>query len=112
MIINTTTSETIPLSIHWAETRRQRIAGLMGKKSFSHAALVLPDCEQIHTAFMRFPIDVFFINREGHVLDLEKNLKPWRISKKVKQTSFILETAAGVTEPGSMRPGDHIVIQE
>ena len=39
----------------------------------------------VHTAFMRFPIDVIFVSREGRVLRIVHDLGPWRIAASFRR---------------------------
>ncbi len=62
-----------------ADTFFPRLCGLMGKNSMnSDEAILFPSCSSIHTLFMRFPIDVVFINRSGEVVEVVEALRPWR----------------------------------
>ena len=45
----------------------------------------------IHTMFMRFAIDVYFIDENKIIYD-KATLKPWRFYKPEKQAEYILET--------------------
>ena len=42
--------------------------------------LNLVPCNSIHTFFMRFSLDVFFLDEMGRVLDIRWNLAPWRMA--------------------------------
>jgi len=58
----------------------QRLRGLMFFKSYPYKeALLFDNCSAIHTFFMRFPIDVVFINKEENILKICHSLKPWRL---------------------------------
>ena len=80
------------MKIIYADTFFKRLIGLMGKKDFNHALLFanLRD-SSIHTMFMRFEIDVYFIDENKRVFD-KASLKPWRFYKAKKQAKYILET--------------------
>jgi uncharacterized membrane protein (UPF0127 family) len=66
---------------------------------------VLAPCSSIHTAFMRFPIDVLFVTREGAVLKVAERVAPWRI--RLRFWAFaVIELPAGAAEAGDVRPGD------
>lgn len=75
-----------------ADTFFKRFKGLMGKKDFNDELLFtnLKD-SSIHTLFMRFTIDVYFIDKNRIVYD-KVTLKPWRFYKPKKQAKYILET--------------------
>lgn len=84
------------MKIIYADTFFKRLIGLMGKKDFNHALLFanLRD-SSIHTMFMRFEIDVYFIDENKRVFD-KTSLKPWRFYKSKKQAKYVLETKKGL----------------
>lgn len=50
-----------------------RLLGLMGKKMLINGcALLLFPCSSIHTFFMRFPIDVVYIDRDWNIVKNSK----------------------------------------
>jgi uncharacterized membrane protein (UPF0127 family) len=58
--------------------------------------LLLVPCSSIHTGFMRFPIDVLALNRDGRVVDVRHGVRPWRLVVPQRPTFAILEVASGV----------------
>lgn len=73
-----------------------RLFGLMGKtREQAGAGLMLRPCRSIHTAFMRFAIDVLFLDKHGRVLKLCSGVKPWRVAWAPWRTSAVLELPAG-----------------
>lgn len=92
MILNKTTNELINVKIINANTFFKRFKGLMGKKDIDFAMLFcnLKD-SSIHTHFMRFEIDVYFLDKKKTVFE-KATLKPWKFYKPKKQASYILET--------------------
>lgn len=80
------------MKIIYADTFLKRFIGLMGKKEFNEALLFtnLVD-SSIHTLFMRFEIDVYFIRDDLTVFD-KVSLKPWKFYKASKHAKYILET--------------------
>lgn len=75
-----------------ADTFFKRFKGLMGKKEFDEGLLFtnLKD-SSIHTLFMRFEIDVYFIDKNKIIYD-KVTLKPWKFYNPKKQAEYILET--------------------
>ena len=92
MILNKTTNESIDINISYANSFFRRLKGLMGKKDIDFALLFcnLKD-SGIHTHFMRFDIDVYFLD-ENKVVFEKTSLKPWKFYKPKKQAKYILET--------------------
>lgn len=71
----------------WART-----VGLMGRSGLPEGSgLVLVGDNAIHTFFMRFPIDVLFLDQQGAVLHKVEQMPPWRISPIVWGARYILE---------------------
>ena len=84
------------MEIIYADTFFKRFKGLMGKKDFDHVLVFsnLTD-SSIHTMFMRFEIDVYFIDENRRVFD-KATLKPWRFYKPERQAKYIIETRKGM----------------
>ena len=92
MILNETTDEKINIKIENAEGFFERLKGLMGKKNFENGMMFsnLKD-SSVHTCFMRFEIDVYFLDKNKKVID-KKTLKPWRFYRPKKQAEYVNET--------------------
>jgi len=58
--------------------------------------LVIEPCQQIHTHFMRYPIDVMFVSKEWQVIHVERDIKPWRFTRFYKQSHYVIEVNADV----------------
>jgi uncharacterized membrane protein (UPF0127 family) len=67
-------------------------------------------CPMIHTLFMRFPIDVLFLDRDLRVRRVIENLKPWRLSPWVFSAYSCLELPGGKLD-GSVSEGDVLEIR-
>lgn len=93
-----------------AETRRERARGLLGRDGHE-GALVLRRCRQVHTAGMRFAIDVAFCDRDGIVLRTV-TLRPWRMSRLVWRSALVIEAEVGAFERWGLRPGDRVEVKE
>jgi uncharacterized membrane protein (UPF0127 family) len=85
-----------------------RSIGLLGKSALpADEGLWLTPCTSIHTFFMRFPIDVLFIDGEGTARS-KATLKPWRISRWERRAAGALELPAGTLARTQTEPGDKI----
>ena len=92
MILNKTTGEVINIKIVYADDFYKRFKGLMGKKDIDFALLFRNFMDSsIHTSFMRFTIDVYFLD-ENKVIFEKATLTPWDFYKPQKQAKYILET--------------------
>lgn len=81
------------LDVLMADGFWSRFIGLMFRRDLpEQQALLLTPCNRIHSCFMRFPLDVIYLDQDWRVLDREL-LKPWRTGKKVKGCKQVLEAA-------------------
>ena len=69
-------------------------------------ALIFRNVNSIHMFFMRFPIDVLYLDKANKVLKVKHNLKPWRMSScmRARATIELPAKKAGetATEPGDI----------
>jgi uncharacterized membrane protein (UPF0127 family) len=72
-------------------------------------AMVIAPTSAIHTFFMRFPIDVVFVNRTGDVVKICKAVNPWRIAWAWRAHA-VVEAAAGTIASGPVAVGDRLVV--
>jgi len=62
-----------------ARTFRERTVGLIGRAGLAPGrGLLIERCNAIHTFFMRFTIDATFLDAEGRVVKVVRNIRPWR----------------------------------
>jgi hypothetical protein len=73
------------------------------------SALILVPTFSIHTAFMRFPIDVVFVNRDGVVLRVVTDLGPWKMAT-VWRAHAVVEFPAGSLRAHEVRAGDRLYL--
>lgn len=90
-----------------SKTRRR---GLLGRDCLPEgAALIIAPCNAVHTFFMRFPIDIVFVARDGTVVGTRQNVRPWRMAAALRAFATI-EMASGAISASGVRPGDRIVV--
>jgi uncharacterized membrane protein (UPF0127 family) len=94
-----------------ADTLFKRMKGLLGKSEMqSGEALWIKPCMSIHTFFMKFPIDVVFLNKRNQVVAIKKNMVPNRLTRLYLRSLSVLELPAGTIEATATRVGDEIEI--
>ena len=110
-IIIENSGEIVSSHVLRARTFFERAMGLLGTKRLgSDECLIIEHCNQVHTFLMSYEIDVIFCDKNNIVLDTHQSLSPWRISKRVKGASYVIELAkARVAEIGIFT-GDRILI--
>lgn len=77
----------------------------------SGEALVIAPCGAVHTAFMRFAIDVAFLDRDGRVVKLAPGVAPWRIRAAFRAFA-VVEMAAGSVLGRVVQPGDVLEVTD
>ena len=77
-----------------------RLIGLMLARPLPPGAgLVIVPCSSIHTQFMRFPIDVLYVNKEDVIVGIDRNLRPWRIGRFYKKVHYVVESPPAALTP-------------
>jgi uncharacterized membrane protein (UPF0127 family) len=110
LLVNGRSEQTLASDVRLAVTRAERRRGLLGQDGLAaSAALVLSPCWAIHTSFMRFPIDVVFVDRRGRAVRIVRDLPPWRIAMAPSAHATI-ELAAGSLGSGDVTPGDELYL--
>lgn len=89
-------SKPIASDLKTADSLFSRTKGLLGRKSLPEGeGLWIKRCNSIHTAFMKFPIDVLFVDKDLKVIHMYENLKPWRITRLHFRATSVIELPAG-----------------
>jgi uncharacterized protein len=87
----------------------RRMRGLLGRRDLpADEGILLRPAASIHTAFMRFPIDAVFLDRELVVVGVASGLSPWRAAAR-KGAHAVLELAAGESERRGVQVGERLV---
>jgi uncharacterized protein len=80
--------------------------GLLGRRDLaSDEGLLLRPAPSVHTLFMRFPIDVVFLDRGGDVVGIRPEVRPWRAAA-CRRARSALELRAGEAARRGLRVGD------
>ncbi|MBZ5532838.1 MAG: DUF192 domain-containing protein [Acidobacteriia bacterium] len=111
---NVTRQAFLATDLRVADTHFQRLLGLMGTAgSTFHSGLGLwiRPCHGVHTMFMRFPIDVLYLDRESRVIRVEDNVRPWRVAPVIIESATVLELPAHTAWNTGTKVGDVIEIK-
>jgi len=93
-----------------ADSFLTRFAGLMFRKKLPPATgLFLAPCNSVHMCFMRFAIDVVYLDKEFNIIKVEKNLKPWIGLSMCSKAWATLEMTAGEAERCGCEVGRKLV---
>lgn len=105
---NVTRGTTLGDNIDVADTSAKRSVGLLKKTGLKPGeGLWIVPCEGIHMFFMKFPIDVVYIDRKKRVRKTVRALRPWRASLCISAHS-VIELPVGVIEASQTQKGDQL----
>jgi uncharacterized protein len=69
-----------PLAFPAARTFRARLRGLaLRDRAEAGPGLLIPHCASVHTFGMRFPLDLYFLDRAGRVVSVRLRVPPRRV---------------------------------
>ena len=92
-----------------AHTPRDRRMGLLGQAALPPGGgLWIVPTQAIHTFWMRFPIDVVFLDRQLRVQRLYHHLAPFRLTRLVLGARSVLELPSGVLRRSGTTVGDEL----
>lgn len=87
-----------------------RLTGLMFRKELPHAtALLLASCNSVHMCFMRFSIDVIYVDHEYRIIKVIENLKPWVGLSICRNAWATLEMTAGEAKRCGLTVGKKLI---
>jgi uncharacterized membrane protein (UPF0127 family) len=84
-----------------------RAVGLMGKSAVPEAygaGLFFPGCRALHTCFMRFPLEVLFLDADGQVLEVRRGVPAWSVVKGPKGTVHCVEVQGELSGLSAEKP--------
>ena len=89
-----------------------RMRGLLGRSGLEPGGGMLIDsAPSVHMFFMRFPIDVVFLDRDWRVVNVRHGLRPWRVAG-ARGAVAALELPAGAAAAARVEEGDVLVLDE
>ena len=108
-IINLSRDITLSDNAVIADTLSGRIKGLLGRKKLKEGeALVIKPCNSVHTFFMRFSIDLLFVDRQERIVKIVQAMPPFRLSSISFSASYVIELPAGSISSTQTKIGDRI----
>ena len=111
MVRNHTRNTVVADSAEVARSSAARRTGLLRHERLDDGqGLWIVPCEAVHTCFMKFPIDLVYLDRRKKVQKVRKRVVPWRVSACWRAHS-VLELPAGTVERTGTKAGDQLVME-
>ncbi len=110
-VLNVTRGTVLATQLTKAHTGATRNKGLLGRESLLPGeGLWIAPCESVHTFFMRFPIDLVYLDRKLKVRKVRHSVGAWRLSACLAAYS-VLELPAGTAAATRTVRGDTMEIE-
>ena len=109
---NRTRDTVLGQAVEIADTSAKRRTGLLKHERLEpgHGLWIVP-CESVHTFFMKFAIDLVYVDKKHKVRKVRNAVPPWRLSACLSAHS-ILELPAGTAQRTGTQPGDELVFEK
>ena len=109
-ITNQTRGTEVASAADLANTSATRRTGLLKRESLEPGeGLLIVPCESVHTFFMKFPIDLVYLDKKRKVLKVRHAVPAWRMSACLWAHS-VLELPAGTARKTSTVRGDVLAV--
>ncbi|HET9101685.1 MAG TPA: DUF192 domain-containing protein [Acidobacteriaceae bacterium] len=107
-ISNRTRGTVLAEKVETADRGATRRKGLLGRDALPPGeGLWIVPCESVHTFFMRFPIDLVYLDRNKRVCKVRSGVPPWRLSACLSAHS-VIELASGAASAAKTKTGDEL----
>ena len=107
---NQTRNTVLATAAEVADTSAKRRTGLLKHKGLAPGeGLWITPCESVHTFFMKFPIDLVYLDKKKKVKKVRHAVPAWRLSACLTAHS-ILELPAGTARQTQTQAGDQLTL--
>lgn len=112
-LVNQTQNQILSTDVSKANTLFERLKGLLGTSELDqNRTLWIPSCNSIHTFFMKYAIDVIFVDRKLVVQGVYRNVKPGKIVWPVLGANSVFEFSSNRTSPLKVNVGDQLHVAD
>jgi len=110
---NTSRGTTLAERAEWRGSMWGRGRGLLGRGSLrAGEGIVLTPCSSVHMLFMRFSIDVVYLDKQDRVVKTVHNLRPFALSLGGRKAHHAVELPSGTLAETQTRAGDQLTIAD
>jgi uncharacterized protein len=105
-VVNRARGTVLATHLEVAGSAAERTKGLLGRDGLAPGeGLWIVPCESVHTFFMRFAIDLVYLDRKNKVKKIRSAVRPWRVSACLSAHS-VVELPAGTIDKTRTEVGD------
>src|SRR3954453_985848 len=101
-VVNTTKGTIVGDAVRLADSGLTRIVGLLGERDLQagDGLLILPS-QGVHTVGMMFSIDLVVLDGQWNVIAVQRELRPFQMTRVFWKAAAVLEVPAGTVESTS-----------
>jgi uncharacterized membrane protein (UPF0127 family) len=108
-LVHGQTKQTLVPHLEVADSLWRQARGLLGRDSLADGTgLWIHGRSSIHTLFMKFAIDLIFLDRELVVTKTVANVKPFRVIWRGWRSASVVEVPEGFLAKHPLRVGDKL----
>ena len=110
MLLNLNTGKYLAGYSFYARNPLVRLTGMICRRFVcgKFDALIFEKCSSVHTCFMRFPLDLVFVDRENKVVSVYRRVRPWKFIFGGRRASAVIELPPGAIDFSGTEKG-HII---
>src|ERR1043166_5383378 len=113
IVRNSSRDSVLGEAIEVADSAVRRVKGLLGRECLEDGqGLLFKQASSLHTFFMRFPIDILFIDKTGKVLRSRPHVAPFKLVAAPLRAFYALELPAGAINKSNTKVGDRMLFFE
>ena len=94
--------------LRFAESFLDRLFGLIFKNLKKGHGFAMMDCNSIHTFWMRYKIDVVFLDKNNEIIKLYESFKQFRMTPLIKGACCVIEFPECTIRDFSLKTGDRL----
>ncbi|MGE5629001.1 MAG: DUF192 domain-containing protein [Solirubrobacterales bacterium] len=112
-LVNEISKKTISENLIRADNYYKRLKGLMFTDNLpENQALHIIPCNEVHTFFMKYNIDVLYIDKNNKIISMDEELKPGKIGRFVKGSNSVIELPPGKIKKECIEVGQVLSFSE
>ena len=93
--------------IKTADSFLRKLFGLVFSAQLKeNEGLLIDNCSSIHTFWMRYPIDILFLDSDNRVIRFFEDLKPFRVTPFIRGAVKTVELKSGTVKACLINIGD------
>lgn len=109
LLVNKATGTVVSANLMTADSFFKRLKGLMFTKELPEQdALHIIPCNEIHTFFMKYSIDVLYLDKDKKIVHIDEEMEPGKIGKKIKNAISVVELPGGRIRLAGLTTGQSV----